>query len=325
MRTFRFEHISSPLNASFAISRGARTTAESVRVWLSEDGATGRGECLPYSRYGESVESVCAQLEAVRGALESGVARNEVQSLMPAGAARCAVDGALWDLEAKQTSVPVWQRAGLPEAKPLATTMTLSIADAQAMAEAAKGTPATILKLKLGGPQDLDRVAAVRAARPDAKLIVDGNEAIAPDGFDRLIERMAELGVSLIEQPFPVGDDELLRGRNSAVPICTDESVHTSSDLEALAEKYDVINIKLDKAGGLTEGLLMLSECRRLGLGVMVGCMVVGSLNMAPAVLLGQAADLVDLDGPLWLKRDIEYGLHYEGGTVSPPERALWG
>ncbi|MEM1086437.1 MAG: N-acetyl-D-Glu racemase DgcA [Pseudomonadota bacterium] len=317
--------MSSPLNASFAISRGARTSAESVRVWLSEDGATGRGECLPYSRYGESVESVCAQLEAVRGALESGIMRDELQAAMPAGAARCALDGALWDLEAKLSGVPVWERAGLPEPKPLATTMTLSIAEAMVMADAAKATPATILKLKLGGPEDLDRVAAVRAARPDAKLIVDGNEAIAPIGFDSLMDQMAELGVSLIEQPFPVGEDEALRTRSGAVPICADESVHTSSDLEALAEKYDVINIKLDKAGGLTEGLRMLSECRRLDLGVMVGCMVVGSLNMAPAVLLGQAADLVDLDGPLWLKQDIEHGLVYERGTVLPPKGALWG
>ncbi|MEL8054998.1 MAG: N-acetyl-D-Glu racemase DgcA [Pseudomonadota bacterium] len=325
MRSFRFEHISSPLNASFAISRGARTSAESVRVWLGEDGATGRGECLPYSRYGESIESVCEQLEAVRNALEGGMTREELQSTMTAGAARFAVDGALWDLEAKLTSVPVWERAELPEPKPLATTMTLSIADAEVMAAAAKATQATILKLKLGGPEDLDRVAAVRAARPGAKLIVDGNEAITPDGFDGLIDQMAELGVSLIEQPFPVGNDEALRTRSEAVQICADESVHTASDLEALAEKYDVINIKLDKAGGLTEGLRMLSECRRLGLGVMVGCMVVGSLNMAPAVLLGQAADLVDLDGPLWLKQDIEHGLVYERGTVLPPDRALWG
>lgn len=325
MRALRFEHISSPLNASFAISRGSRISAESVRVWLSEDGATGRGECLPYARYGESVESVCTQLEAVRGALEEGITRQDLQATMPAGAARCAVDGALWDLEAKRTGVPVWKRAGLPDPKPLATTMTLSIAEAEIMAEAAKATPATILKLKLGGPEDLDRVAAVRAARPDAKLIVDGNEAIAPKGFERLMDQMVDLGVSLIEQPFPVGDDEALHKRSGAVPVCADESVHTASDLKALAEKYDVINIKLDKTGGLTEALFMLNECRRLGLGVMVGCMVVGSLSMAPAMLLGQAADLVDLDGPLWLKQDIEHGLVYRGGTVSPPLPKLWG
>ncbi|MEM6713349.1 MAG: N-acetyl-D-Glu racemase DgcA [Pseudomonadota bacterium] len=325
MRSFRFEHISAPLNASFAISRGSRMSAESVRVWVSEDGVTGRGECLPYPRYGESTESVCTQLEAVRGALEAGITREDLQTAMPAGAARCAVDGALWDLEAKQTGIPVWKRAGLPHPKPLTTTMTLSIADAKAMGEAAKATPATILKLKLGGPEDLDRVAAVRAARPEAKLIVDGNEAIVPDGFERLMDQMADLGVSLIEQPFPVGQDEALRKRSGAVPVCADESVHTASDLEALAEKYDVINIKLDKAGGLTEALSMLNECRRLDLGVMVGCMVVGSLSMAPAVLLGQAADLVDLDGPLWLKQDIENGLVYEDGTVSPPRPELWG
>lgn len=317
--------VSSPLNASFAISRGAKTKAETVVVTLSDGTHTGRGECVPYARYGESRVSVVAQLSGVEKDVKAGMTRDELQLRLSAGAARCAVDCAMWDLQAKQSGVPVWKRAGLPLPEPLPTTMTLSLDTPGQMARAAKATPAKILKLKLGGPDDLDRIEAVHSARPDARLIVDGNEGLDPSGFRQLAAQASARGVTMIEQPFPADDDTALLQRPGDVTICADESVHTVSNIQALAKKYDAINIKLDKAGGLTEALKMVEEARRCGLGVMVGCMVAGSLSMAPAVILGGAADLIDLDGPLWLEKDVEYGLLYDRGRVTPPEPALWG
>lgn len=325
MRTFTFEHVSSPLNASFAISRGAKTSAETIRVALKDGARTGRGESVPYARYGESVVSVTAQIQGIAKDLEDGMTRKDLQYRLPAGAARCAIDCAMWDLEAKKAGKSVWHLAGLPKPKALPTTMTLSLASADEMADAARATAAGILKLKLGGPDDIDRVAAVRASRPDATLILDGNEGLSPATFPALLKEAAKLGVSLIEQPFPVGDDDALLRRPGHVAICADESVHQTKDLQALAKKYDMVNIKLDKAGGFTEALRMYHEARKCGLGVMVGCMVAGSLSMAPALILGQAADLIDLDGPLWLKDDIQNGLNYKDGMVSPPLKALWG
>lgn len=316
---------SSPLNAAFAISRGAKTSAETVIVEIKADDVCGRGECVPYARYGESCDSVVAQLDAITGRLNAGLSRQDLQAILPAGAARCAADCALWDLESKQTGMPVWQIAGLAEPRPLPTTMTLSLAAPEDMAAAARATPATILKLKLGGADDLIRVQAVHEARPDAQLVVDGNEGLDPATFPELLDAAKALGVVLIEQPFPVDQDEALLDRPGGLTICADESVHTSADLEALAAKYDAVNIKLDKAGGLTEGLQMLAEAKRLGLGTMVGCMVAGSISMAPALLLGQDADLIDLDGPLWLAEDVPHGLEYTDGHVAPPHRALWG
>ena len=316
---------SSPLNAAFAISRGAKTSAETVIVEIRAGDVRGRGECVPYARYDESCDSVVAQLDAVSDRLNAGLSRQDLQAILPAGAARCAADCALWDLEAKQTGAPVWQIAGLPEPRPLPTTMTLSLAAPEDMAAAARATPATILKLKLGGADDLIRVQAVHEARPDAQLVVDGNEGLDPATFPELLDAAKALGVVLIEQPFPVDQDEALLDRPGGLTICADESVHTSADLEALATKYDAVNIKLDKAGGLTEGLQMLAEAKRLGLGTMVGCMVAGSISMAPALLLGQDADLIDLDGPLWLAEDVPHGLKYTDGHVAPPHRALWG
>lgn len=317
--------ISSPLNASFAISRGAKTSAETVVVTLSDGTHIGRGECVPYARYGESRVSVVAQLSGIEKDVKSGLSRQDLQHRLSAGAARCAVDCAMWDLEAKQTGIPVWQRAGLPAPRQLPTTMTLSLDTPEAMAAAAKATQAKILKLKLGGPDDLERIEAVHRARPDAKLIVDGNEGLEAAAFPKLAAAAGALGVTLIEQPFPVDDDAALLRRPGTVTICADESVHTVSNIQALAKKYDAINIKLDKAGGLTEALKMVEEARACGLGIMVGCMVAGSLSMAPAVLLGAAADVIDLDGPLWLQVDVEHGLIYNQGNVSPPEPALWG
>ncbi|MEL6724980.1 MAG: N-acetyl-D-Glu racemase DgcA [Pseudomonadota bacterium] len=325
MRKMTITPVSSPLKAAFAISRGAKTTAETVVVEIAEGDFVGRGECVPYARYKESRVSVVAQLSGIETAIEEGLTRQDLQRRLPAGAARCAVDCALWDLEAKLSDMPVWKLAGLPEPKPLPTTMTLSLDDSDAMASAAKATPAKILKLKLGGPADMDRVQAVRRARPDAKLVLDGNEGLDPQDFPSLSARAADLGVVLIEQPFAVDQDAALLKRPGHVAVCADESVHTRNDIQGLARKYDAINIKLDKAGGLTHALAMVEEAKRVGMGTMVGCMVAGSLSMAPALILGQVADLIDLDGPLWLADDVPHRLRYADGTVSPPSRELWG
>lgn len=316
---------SSPLKAAFAISRGSKSTAETILVEITQDGQTGRGECVPYARYQESRISVVAQLSGLEREIQEGLGRIDLQKRLPPGAAKCAVDCALWDLDSKLSGTPVWEMAGLPEPKPLPTTMTISLDDPETMANAAKATHAKILKLKLGGPDDLVRVEAVRRARPDAKLVLDGNEGLDPDQFPELAARAADLGVVLIEQPFPVDEDQTLTRRPGHVAICADESVHTRGDLQGLAKKYDAVNIKLDKSGGLTEAMRMMKEAKRCGLGTMVGCMVAGSINMAPALLLGQTADLIDLDGPLWLAQDVPHKLRYHDGIVSPPSRELWG
>ena len=325
MRLMTITPVSSPLKAAFAISRGSKSTAETVMVEIFDGENKGRGECVPYARYKESRVSVVAQLSGLEKAVQDGLSREELQRRLPAGAARCARDCAMWDLEAKQTGKPVWELAGLPEPVALPTTMTISLDDAGNMAEAAKATSAKILKLKLGGADDMDRVEAVHRARPDAKLVLDGNEGLAPDDFPNLAARAAELGVVLIEQPFAVGQDDALMRRPGHVAVCADESVHTRNDIQRLAKKYDAVNIKLDKAGGLTHALGMIEEAKRTGMATMVGCMVAGSLSMAPAILLGQIADLIDLDGPLWLADDVPHRLRYADGTVSPPSRELWG
>ncbi|MEZ5953102.1 MAG: N-acetyl-D-Glu racemase DgcA [Hyphomonas sp.] len=324
-RILEIQAVSSPLRAAFAISRGAKTRAETVLITLTEGAATGRGECVPYGRYGETVEGVVASIEAIRPELEGGLDRAALQTLLPPGAARCAVDCALWDLEAKLTGKPVWQLAGLPQPKPLETAVTISLDTPVAMAAAAKTTSGKLLKLKLGGPEDLERVEAVHAARPDARLIVDANEGLGADQLPAMASAAARLGVVLIEQPFPAGQDAGLMRRPGPVAICADESAHTSADLQDLARRYDAVNVKLDKAGGLTEALAMVREARACGLGVMIGCMVAGSVSMAPAVLLAGLADAADVDGPLWLKEDVANGLKYSDGMVMPPDAALWG
>lgn len=317
--------VSAPLKAAFAISRGAKTHAETVRVTLSEDGATGRGESVPYGRFDETIQSVVAEIEAARAEIEGGISREALQGLMKPGAARCAVDCALWDLEAKRAGKPVWQIAGLPEPKPVETAVTIGLDTPEAMAAAAKAAPGRLLKVKLGGPEDLARIEAVHAARPEARLIVDANEGLAAADLPALSRRAEALGVVLIEQPFPAGKDAALMKRPGAVAICADESAHTSADIQTLARSYDAVNVKLDKAGGLTEALAMVREARGAGMGVMVGCMVAGSLSMAPAVLLAQLADAADLDGPLWLASDVEGALVYTDGFVAPPGAGLWG
>jgi L-alanine-DL-glutamate epimerase-like enolase superfamily enzyme len=317
--------ISSPLKAPFAISRGTKTDVQTVRVVLEEAGQAGRGESAPYARYGETAQSVIEEIEACIPEIEGGISRQALQARMQPGAARCAVDCALWDLEAKLSGRPVWQLAGLPEPGPVKTAVTISLGAPEAMAEAARMAPGRLLKLKLGGEGDLARIEAVHAARRDARLIADANEGLTPANLVTLSRNAAALGLVLIEQPFPAGKDEALLRRPGAIAVCADESAHTAVDIQAIARMYDAVNVKLDKAGGLTEALAMVRAAKAAGLGVMVGCMVAGSLSMAPAVLLAQLADAADLDGPLWLAEDIEDGLMYTDGFVNPPSPGLWG
>lgn len=317
--------VSSPLKTRFAISRGVKTTAETVRVSLSDGTHTGRGESVPYGRYDETIESVTEQIESIRAHLRAGLSREELQSTLPAGAARCAVDCAMWDFDAKIRGKPVWALAGLPEPKPAETAITISLDTPGEMAKAAKQAPGKLLKLKLGDDGGLDAVQAVHAARPDARLILDANEGLTPDALPALVRAASSLGVALIEQPLPADDDDALIRRPGPIAICADEGAHTASDIEHLARRYDVVNVKLDKTGGLTEALAMVRHARTAGMGVMIGCMVAGSLSMAPAMMLAGLADYIDLDGPLWLADDIEHGLAYSGGSVSPPGADLWG
>jgi L-alanine-DL-glutamate epimerase-like enolase superfamily enzyme len=312
-----------PIRGSFRVSRGAKTEARVVVAEVSGGAHRGRGECVPYARYGESVESVLAQIESVRGALTD---RETLQAQLPAGAARNAIDCALWDLEAKRAGRRAWELAGLPEPAPQVTAYTLSLDEPAAMAEAARaaaGRP--LLKLKLGGEGDVERVAAVRAVVPRARLIVDANEAWRPEQLEPFGRALADLGVELIEQPLPASDDGALAGASRPVPICADESCHDRAGLPALVGRYDCINLKLDKAGGLTEALALAREADRLGLRLMVGCMVGTSLAMAPATVAAGRAAFVDLDGPLLLARDREPALNYEGGLIHRPTAALWG
>jgi L-alanine-DL-glutamate epimerase-like enolase superfamily enzyme len=315
-----------PVRGSFTISRGMVRAVELVVVEIEADGAKGRGECRPYPRYGESVEGVLALIEGVRGLIEAGGDRRELAAALPAGAARNALDCALWDLAAKETGEPAWRLAGLPAPRPLEVSYTLSLDAPERMAEAAQtAAERPILKLKLGGEGDIDRVAAVRAAVPAARLIVDANEAWTPALYAEAVPALAALGVELIEQPFPADRDALLDGLARSVPLCADESCHDAASLDALAGRYDYVNLKLDKTGGLTEARRAAMRAQELGLGLMVGCMVATSLALAPAVLLAQLAHWSDLDGPLLLARDRTPGLVYRGSLVEPPTTALWG
>jgi L-alanine-DL-glutamate epimerase-like enolase superfamily enzyme len=308
------------------ISRGAKTEAEVVVAEIADGPHAGRGEAVPYARYGEDVDGVLAELEAVRGAIETGASRSVLQGLMPAGAARNALDCALWDLEAKQAGVRVWTLAGRERLDPVKTCYTLSLDAPEAMAEAARlHARRPMLKLKIGGADDLDRVAAVRKAAPRTRLIVDANEALAFDDLVRLAPDLARLDVQLVEQPLAAGEDAALEGWASPVPLCADESLHTRAELADCARRYALVNVKLDKAGGLTEALALAAEARARGLEVMVGCMVATSLAIAPALLLAQGARVVDLDGPLLLARDREPGLPISGSLIEPPPAALWG
>jgi L-Ala-D/L-Glu epimerase len=316
-----------PLANAFTISRGSKTEAVVVTVELREAGHRGRSECVPYARYGETPEGVVAAIEALRPALRQGLDRTALQAAMAAGAARNALDCAFWDLAAKQTGRRVYELAGLPAPKPRKTAYTISLAAPGAMAEAAAeaaGRP--LLKVKLGGGgADAARIAAVRRAAPSAELIVDANEGWSADNVAENLAACADAGVTLIEQPLPEGHDDALARVGRPIPVCADESVHDRVSLHALIGKYDAVNVKLDKSGGLTEALLLAAEAERRGFSIMVGCMVATSLAMAPAVLVAQRATVVDLDGPLLLAKDRADGLRYDGSLVYPSEPALWG
>ncbi len=311
---------------TFTISRGSRTEVNVVTVKLMSEGFVGMGECVPYARYNESMDSVCEQIQALQSDLAAGLDRQALQSIMPAGAARNAVDCALWDLEAKRAGKPVWQLAGLAEPTSVVTAYTLSLdSPANMLASARKNAFRPVLKLKLGGEGDLDRLQAVREGAPDCRLIVDANEGWSAADYDALAPVMLDLGVALVEQPLPAGSDDPLAGRSRPLPVCADEACHARDSLESLVGKYDVINIKLDKTGGLTEALSMRDAAREAGFGVMVGCMVGSSLGMAPAHLVAQGVEYVDLDGPLLLAEDRESAIRYEGSEMYPAARSLWG
>lgn len=308
------------------ISRGAKTEAEVVVAELGEAGRLGRGEAVPYARFGETTESVLAQIEAVRPVLEAGVSRSLLQGLLAAGAARNALDCALWDLEAKTAGVRAWALAGRARLDPVKTCFTISLGTPDEMAESARQRARwPMLKLKIGGADDLERVAAVRAAAPRSRLVVDANEALDFESLRRLAPELAALGVKLVEQPLPADEDPQLEGYDSPVPLCADESLHTRAELAACARRYACVNIKLDKAGGLTEALALRAAAEAAGLEIMAGCMVATSLAMAPALVVAQGAAFVDLDGPLLLARDRTPSLAAGGPLIEPPPPELWG
>ena len=315
-----------PIAATFTISRGSKTEAEVLTCIISEGDKYGRGECVPYKRYGETLEGVHAAIEAVSDKVAAGLGRGGLLGAMKAGAARNAVDCALWDLEAKIASERVsCQICSIPP-RAIETAYTLSLGKPEAMAAQARANASRpLLKVKIGGEGDLARIRAVVEAAPNSRIILDANEGWTEDNIRENLAVAAELKIALIEQPLPAGKDGILRHIAHPVPICADESVHEAENLNSLLDLYDAVNIKLDKAGGLTAALLLRDRARDLGFSIMVGCMVGTSLAMAPAMLLAQDADFVDLDGPLLLARDRSPGLIYRGSLVSPPEPALWG
>ncbi|SEO75820.1 L-alanine-DL-glutamate epimerase [Salinihabitans flavidus] len=306
----------------FTISRGSRSEAQVLTVAIEDGGATGRGECVPYARYDETLDSVAAEIAG----LPKRFTRAGLQGLLPAGAARNAVDCALWDLEAKQAGKRVWELAGLPTPGPEITAYTLSLDTPQAMrSQAAANAHRPLLKIKLGTPDDMARLEAVREGAPKSRIIVDANEGWTTQVYADLAPHLVRLGVDLVEQPLPAGEDDALIGMARPVPVCADESCHDRASLPALKGKYDVVNIKLDKTGGLTEALALRDAARAEGYEVMVGCMVGSSLAMAPATLVAQGAMVTDLDGPLLLAQDRATPLHFDEDGVHPPEAALWG
>jgi len=316
-----------PIAGKFTISRGSRTEAAVVTATITENGAVGRGECVPYPRYGETVEGVVDAIEALRPRIEAGLTREALQSVMPAGAARNAVDCALWDLDAKRSGIRAHVTAGLTRWQPVTTAYTISLDTPEVMAEAtAKAAERPILKVKFGGPEgDLERIRAVRRAAPDATLIADANEGWTEANVEAHLAACAEAGYALVEQPLPAKADGFLARIARPVPVMADESVHDRAGLERLVGLYDVVNIKLDKTGGLTEALALADAAEALGFSLMIGCMVGTSLAMAPALVIAPRCRFVDLDGPLLLAKDREPGLKYEGSLLYPPEPALWG
>jgi L-alanine-DL-glutamate epimerase-like enolase superfamily enzyme len=314
-----------PLKQVFRISRGSRTEARVVVVTVSDGEHIGRGEAVPIRRYNQSVASVLAEIASIKS--EPNLDRQRLQELLPAGAARNALDCAFWDLEAKISGKRVWELANIPMVPEVETSFTISLDTPEKMAAAAGANAnAPILKLKLGGDDiDLARVKIVRENAPNARLLIDANESWSPDDYRKIVPALKKLGVELIEQPFPADADEVLETLDHPIPVCADESCHTSADLPRLTNRYEMINVKLDKTGGLTEALRLCERARESGFKLLIGCMVGTSLSMAPARILASAADYVDLDGPLLLARDREHGLYYRDGKIGIPSQELWG
>jgi L-Ala-D/L-Glu epimerase len=315
-----------PIAGSFTISRGAKTEAVVVVAEISRDGHTGRGECVPYGRYGETAEATREAILAMQDGLSNGLDRISLQAAMAPGAARNALDCALLDLGAKQGRQRVWELLGRPAPRACTTAFTISLGTPETMAAAtARAAHRPLLKIKLGGDNDGARIAAVRRHAPESELIADANEAWTPANLEQNLAACAEAGVTLVEQPLPAGQDAALARIRRPIAVCADESVHDRASLDGLRERYDAVNIKLDKTGGLTEAFAMADAAQALGFEIMIGCMVATSLSMAPAMLIAQQARFVDLDGPLLLESDRDGGLRYDDSTVYPPDAALWG
>jgi L-Ala-D/L-Glu epimerase len=321
---YRVEHWR--IAGTFTIARGAKTEAVVVVAEITDGDIVARGESVPYGRYDESIASVCAEMDAILPALRQTPTREALSQLLHAGAARNALDCALWDYEAKKSGKRVWELAQLPEPVPVQTAYTISLSDPDTMfAKASAESHRPLLKVKLGTPDDLPRLKAVRAGAPNAQIIVDANEGWTRADLEKLLPQLVDNGVCLIEQPLKAGADAELADLRSPIPLCADESAHQSGDIARLAAFYQAVNIKLDKTGGLTEALLMAQAARHASLDIMIGCMVGTSLSMAPALLLTGYARYVDLDGPLLLEKDRPEGLKYEGSLVHPPSKSLWG
>lgn len=324
--SMKVTHEAWPLRDVFAISRGKKKQADVVVVALQIDGTVGRGECVPYARYGESVSSVIAQIHGLSQAIADGLTQKELAQVLPPGAARNALDCAFWDLRCKQTHRAIWQHLKLPVPQPILTAYTLSLDTPENMrAKARQNAHRPLLKLKLADGQDVARVAAVREGAPSSTLIVDANESWNPALYESMIEAFVTLGVAMIEQPLPAHADDALTTLPRPIPICADESCHDRHSLPKLAGRYDVINIKLDKTGGLSEALQLRELAQQQGFQVMVGSMVATSLSMAPALLVAQGTAYADLDSPLLLQRDRAHGLTVDGSFLAPSTTGLWG
>ncbi len=315
-----------PLAEVFTISRGSRTEARVVTVKLDDGSFSGWGECVPYARYDETVDSVMDEIRSLENAVENGIDREDLQDMLEPGAARNALDCALWDLEAKRAGKRAYELAGLSNPGPEITAYTLSLSDPETMrAKAAEHAFRPLLKIKLGGEGDMARLEAVRDGAPNTDIIIDANEGWDADTYKELAPVLVRLGVKMVEQPMPVGKDDALGDVERVLPVCADESCHDRSSLSALKGKYDMVNIKLDKTGGLTEALALRSEAEKAGFDIMVGCMVGSSLAMAPATLVAQGVAFTDLDGPLLLAQDRNPPLKFDERGVYPPTADLWG
>jgi L-alanine-DL-glutamate epimerase-like enolase superfamily enzyme len=326
LRELTIEHRRFPLVAPFRIARGVKHAADVVTVELHQSGKRGRGESVPYGRYGESVASVIEMMEALRTELTAGMGRDELQARLPAGAARNALDVAMWDLESQLSCVPVWTQLARPCRAPLVSAFTISIDTPEHMAEAASRLAGTgLIKIKVDADNPAARIEAVRRAAPTAHLIVDPNESWNIGILRDMQPILERVGVELLEQPLPASEDDPLLDFSSRIPICADEACHVTSDLPRLRDRYQAINIKLDKTGGLTEAWRLLRAARAEGFKIMVGCMMCSSLGIAPALEIAREAEFIDLDGPLWLKDDYPDGVSLRDGLLLPPSPAFWG